>query len=151
MRDSKRLLAAVAAYDEVVASEPWCLCHGDTHAGNLYETAEDTPGFYDWQTVHQSWWASDVSYYVTAALGHDDRRRSVEDLLRHYLDRLGAYGVTPPTWEEAWFAYRRALVYGFWMWAITRPIVQPVEVINTFVDRTGNALAEADGYATLGV
>lgn len=150
MRDDERLLAAV---DRVASLklDRTCLVHGDPHAGNLYITSAGEPGFYDWQTMHPSTWAIDVPYYISAALTHEDRRRSVEDLLRHYLERLAAHGANPPSWDEAWQTYRRFLVYGFYMWAITRPIVQPVEVINIFVDRLGSAMVEAETYEALGL
>jgi hypothetical protein len=151
IRDADRILAAAGRLQGLVDQQHTCLAHGDSHAGNLFMTASGEPGWYDWQTVQASTWAIDVPYFISAALSHEDRRASRDDLLRHYLDRLSAYGATPPTWDEAWLAYRQFLAYGLFMWAITRPIVQPVPVINAFVDRLGNAAAEAGTFEALGV
>ena len=151
VRDPERLIKAAQAIVGLLDPARSCLVHGDPHAGNLYLTASGEPGVYDWQTAHASSWAIDVPYYLCAGLSHDDRRDSIEDLLRHYLDRLVAHGGTPPSWDDAWLAYRQFIPYGFYLWAITRPIVQPVPVINTFIDRLGTAAADVGSYEALGV
>jgi hypothetical protein len=151
LRDSETLTKAARALGAIASEHPSCLIHGDTHARNLYFTADGTPAFFDWQTTQGSFWALDISYYLGAGLSHEDRRSSIESIFRHYLDRLAAHGATPPAWDEAWLAFRQAMVYGFWLWAITRPIVQPNEVINVYVDRLGNAAADLDSYSALEV
>lgn len=151
MRDGSKLIEAAARVSALIDHRRGCLVHGDPHAGNLYLTGSGEPGLYDWQTVQISSWAVDVPYYLCAALSHEDRRSSLPDLLRHYLGRLEAHGVTPPSWDEAWLSFRQFTIYGFYLWAITRPIVQPVEVINTFVDRLGAAASEAGAYEALGL
>jgi hypothetical protein len=39
-----------------------------------------------------------------------DRRRFERDLVRHYLDHLGAAGVDMPSWDDAWLGFRRGIV-----------------------------------------
>jgi hypothetical protein len=70
------------------------------------------------------------------------------ELLSHYLGRLAAYGVEPPTWDEAWFNYRTALVYGYYMWAVSRLVDPPV--ITEFVTRLGTAVAHHGTLDLLG-
>jgi len=42
-------------------------------------------------------------------------------------------------------------VYGYYLWVMTREIVQPLDVITAFVTRLGGALDEAGTYEALGV
>lgn len=151
MRDGATLIKAIPMLIDLISTAPKCLTHCDPHAGNLYTSAAGEPGFYDWQTAQTTTWAMDVPYYLCAALSHEDRRSNLVDLLRHYLERLAAHGVTPPSFDEAWLSYRRFVLYGFYNWVITRPTVQPIEVITAFVDRLGTAAAEAESYTALGL
>ena len=45
--------------------------------------------------------------------------------------------------------YRAAMVWGFYLWAITRRVEPPV--IETFITRLGNAVARHESFALLGV
>ena len=144
-----RLQSAVAAVFAITAEDRRCLVHGDAHAGNLYLTAEGEPGICDWQIVSRCHWSFDVAYHTATALTPEDRRASEQDLLRAYLDRLRAAGAEVPAWSDAWDAYRRALVYGYNLWAVTTT-VDP-RITNEFVRRQGLAVAEHDSLGMLGV
>jgi aminoglycoside phosphotransferase (APT) family kinase protein len=126
---------------------PSCLVHGDAHAGNLYLTADGRPGLVDWQLLNRGHWALDVAYHIGAVLTVADRERAERDLVRHYLDRLRSYGAAAPSWEEAWRDYRRALVYGYYLWSITRRVAEPITC--EFATRLGLAVAANDSFASL--
>lgn len=149
VKDATRLSAAMLRLGESVDSGPICLVHGDAHAGNVYLRADGSVGIIDWQVVHRGTWACDVAYHIGAVLSVEDREKAERDLLAHYLDRLGAYGGEPPQWEEAWTSYRNFLVYGYFLWAMTRFVAEEITV--EFVKRLGTAVAQHESFEALGV
>lgn len=139
-------LKALAALD---ASRPHYLVHGDSHAGNIYRTA-DGPGLIDWQLLQRGGWALDVAYHIAAVLPVATAEREERTLLRHYLDTMRRLGsAVPDSDEEAWAAYRVSLVYGFYLWSITRR-VEPA-IINLFVNRLGSAVTRHESFRLLGL
>jgi hypothetical protein len=98
--------------------------------------------------VHRGTWACDVAYHIGAVLSVEDREKAERDLLVHYLDRLGAYGGEPPSWDEAWAAYRTFLVYGYFLGAMTRFVDEQITL--EFVKRLGTAVAQHDSFEALG-
>lgn len=148
IRDGDRIYAALGRIAERDNDLPHCLIHGDAHAGNVFETAEGC-GIVDWQLLQRGHWSLDVAYHVAAALTVEDRRANEQALLRHYLGRLAAHGVTPPAWDEAWDRYRESLAYGLFLWAITVRVDPPI--ILEFNRRLGTAVADHDSFGRLGV
>jgi thiamine kinase-like enzyme len=148
VKNGERIYRAIRALASRSASEPACLVHGDAHAGNVFETP-DGPGFVDWQVVQRESWALDVAYHIGAALTVEELERSEERLLRHYLDRLKDHGAQAPAWDEAWLRYRIYLIYGYFLWGITRRVVEPV--ILEFVKRLGLAVVRHRSFELLGV
>lgn len=124
------------------------LTHGDTHAGNLFMTA-DGPGVIDWQTYQHASWALDVAYHINAILTVEQAEQNERRLLAHYLEMLSAGGVEAPSFDEAFEQYRLAAIYGYYMWGITRR-VDPA-IINVFVDRLGSAVARHESFDLAGV
>jgi len=108
---------------------PQCLHHGDTHLGNLYIEPNGAPGFFDPQ-VSRGPWQLEVTYHLIAALDIRDRRLWEKDLLRHYLQALAAQGVEAPSFEPAWEAHCREIVYGLFIFLINETRFQ-TETINT--------------------
>jgi hypothetical protein len=94
-------------------------------------------------------WALDVPYHICAVLPVADAQREEKRLLSHYLDTLRALGGEAPDPEVAWLQYRYSVVYGFYLWSITRR-VDPA-ITNVFVQRLGAALTRHDSYRLLGV
>ena len=45
-----------------------------------------------------------------------DCRRWEQPLLSHYLERLRALGVESPSFDDAWIAHRRDVMWGFYVW-----------------------------------
>lgn len=138
-------LKALAARDE---AEPQFLVHGDSHAGNIFRTAEGA-GLIDWQLLQRGGWALDVAYHIAATLPVEVAEREERALLQHYLDTLRRLGGTAPEPEAAWAQYRTATVYGYYLWSITRR-VDPA-IINVFVGRLGASVTRHESYRLLGV
>ena len=67
--------------------------------------------------------------------------------MRHYLDELRGHGVEPPSWEEAWHAYRIGTVYGFFMWGITMIVKPPI--IRVLLQRLSAAVAAHDSFTAV--
>jgi hypothetical protein len=149
IKDATRLGAAMRRLGASTDGKPLSLIHGDAHAGNVYLRADGSVGIIDWQVVHQGTWACDVAYHIGAVLSVDDREKAERDLLAHYLDRLGTYGGEPPSWDEAWSEYRNFLVYGYFLWAMTRYVDEQITL--EFVKRLGTAVAQHDSFEALGV
>jgi hypothetical protein len=139
VRDAHRLVDAYRDLAGEAASGTWCVIHGDAHVGNLVLDAGGTASLVDWQLVQRGKWYFDVGYHIASTLTVDERRRSERDLLRHYLDVLGSYGVTPP-WDDAWHAIAGGMLHGFFLWGITTK-VEPA-IIATLLHRLGAAVAD---------
>jgi Ser/Thr protein kinase RdoA (MazF antagonist) len=148
IRNAARLLDGLKVLAELDATRPHYLVHGDSHAGNIFRTA-DGPGLIDWQLLQRGGWALDVAYHIAAVLPVEVAEREERTLLRHYLDTMRRFDCpVPDTDEGAWAAYRVSLVYGYYLWSITRR-VEPA-IINLFVNRLGSAVARHDSYRLLG-
>lgn len=147
-RDAGRLIAAMRALAGEDATRPQTLVHGDAHAGNIFVTAEG-PGLIDWQLLQKGSWVLDAAYHINAvcdvAVAEQEERR----LLAHYLQIARGLGCAVPGEDEAWAAYRTAVVYGYYLWSITRR-VDPA-ITNVFVNRLGNAVTRHGSFARLGV
>lgn len=148
VRNAERLVAGLVELAERDAGREQFLVHGDSHAGNIYRTA-DGPGLIDWQLLQRGGWALDAAYHISAVLPVETAEREERRLLRHYLGVMRAKGFTMPADEEAWRQYREAAIYGFYLWSITRR-VDP-EITNLFVNRLGNAVTRLDSHALLGI
>lgn len=148
-RDAALLLDGLKALAALDAGRPHYLVHGDSHAGNIYRTA-DGPGLIDWQLLQKGGWALDVAYHICAVLPVEVAEREERALLRHYLDTMRGMGsAVPDSDEEAWAAYRVSLVYGYYLWSITRRVDPPI--INLFVNRLGSAVTRHESYRLLGL
>ncbi len=144
IKDAARLSAAMRRLGESVDDGRVCLVHGDAHAGNVYLGADGSVGLIDWQVVHWGSWACDVAYHIAAVLSVEQREEAERELLAYYLERLAAYGGRPPPWDEAWASYRRFLIYGYFLWAMTRFVDE--EITDEFVKRLGTAVAQHHSF-----
>ncbi len=147
-RDATLLLKALAALAEQDAAGPQYLIHGDSHAGNIYRMPEGA-GLIDWQLLQRGGWALDIAYHIAAVLPVETAAREERHLLGQYLRTMQRLGCEVPAPEAAWAAYRTALVYGYYLWSITRR-VEPA-ITNLFVNRLGSAVTRHDSFALLGV
>jgi hypothetical protein len=149
LRDPDRLRAGLFRLRELHKEMPVCIVHGDTHLNNLYVTACGEPAFLDW-SPRRTAWTQDVAYFLPAALDVPDRRRWEQELLRRYLAALGSHGVVAPSFQEAWLAYRRELVWGMFVFLINGPT--QTEYSNTAAaSRFAAAMLDHDTNRLLGV
>jgi len=143
--DAARLHRSLGSLAERFRKEPSSLVHGDAHAGNLYKLPDGKGiGLIDWQLIQRGYWALDVAYHLGAALTPEDRRANERELLAHYLDRRAAFGGPKIDRDVAWDHYRMAMLYGYYLWAVTRR-VDPV-IILEFVRRLGAAVADLESF-----
>ena len=148
VRNARRLQTALEALAAEVRQGPLCLVHGDAHAGNIYRQADGALGLVDWQILQKGSWAMDVAYHLAAVLTPEDRRQHERALLGEYCAQLRAHGGPDILSDYAWRAYRSALIYGYYLWAITRK-VDP-DITDTFVYRLGTAVHDLESFEALG-
>lgn len=146
VRNAARLIEGLKALAERDAGRDQFLVHGDSHAGNIFRTAEG-PGLIDWQLLQRGGWALDVAYHINAVLPVEIAANEERRLLGGYLADMRARGFAMPDDEEAWAQYREAAIYGYYLWSITRR-VEP-EITNLFVNRLGNAVARLESHGLL--
>jgi len=148
VRDAARLFRAYVTLGALASSvHPWSVIHGDAHVGNLFLDGESRPSLVDWQLVQRGPWYLDVGYHIASTLTIEDRRRSERDLVRHYLDRLAAYGVKAPDEADAWPGVRRGFVHGFFLWGVTLKVDPPI--IAALLERLGTAVDDHDAFEEL--
>jgi aminoglycoside/choline kinase family phosphotransferase len=148
VKDASILQNGLQVLAAQIRERPACLVHGDAHAGNIYVDAKGY-GLVDWQILQKGEWAQDVAYHIAAVLSPEDRRSHERALLDHYRDRLRALGGPDLQANEAWARYRAAMVYGYFLWAITQK-VEPAITLE-FVRRLGLAVSDLESYAVLAV
>lgn len=148
VRSGARLIEGMKALADVSEGRPQFLVHGDAHAGNIFRTGSGA-GLIDWQVLQRGTWAIDVAYHLCAvlpvALAELEERR----LLGLYLDMARGLGLTLPDEEQAWRQYREAVVYGYYMWGITRRVDPPIRI--QFTDRLGRAVMRHGSFGLLAV
>lgn len=144
--NASRLIAGLKALADKDAKRDQFLVHGDSHAGNIFRTAEG-PGLIDWQLLQRGGWALDVAYHINAVLPVNVAASEERRLLAGYLADMRIRGFAMPNDDDAWEQYREAAIYGFYLWSITRR-VDP-EVINLFVNRLGNAVTRLESHSLL--
>jgi hypothetical protein len=149
VRNAERLVAGMKVLAERDAARPQFLVHGDAHAGNIYRTANGASGLIDWQLLQRGGWALDVAYHLCAILPVEIAEREERRLLDEYLATMAGLGFAMPDREEAWSQYREAVLYGYYLWSITRRVDPPIIV--QFVDRLGKAVGRHDSHALLGI
>jgi aminoglycoside/choline kinase family phosphotransferase len=139
----QRALLRLKAFDR---QGPMCFLHGDFHLGNLYHEADGTPGVLDWQCYCTGPWSHDVTYFLVSALDIADRRRWDRALIAHFLERLSELGVAPPSFDEAWDAYRRQIVDGLYFWLVNPPEFQSEENNCAVAPRFAAAAVDHDTF-----
>ena len=148
VRRADLLIAGMRALAERDEQRPQFLVHGDSHAGNIFRTAQGA-GLIDWQLLQRGGWALDIAYHLCAVLPVDLAEREERRLLGIYLEMMRASGREMPDDEDAWRQYRESVIYGQYLWAITRRVDPPIIV--QFNQRLGAAVARHESHALLGV
>jgi len=148
VRDASRLIAGMRALADRDQQRPQFLIHGDSHAGNIFRTAEGA-GLIDWQLLQRGGWALDVAYHLCAVLPVEVAEQQERRLLGEYLALMKGEGFDMPDEATAWDQYREAVLYGFFLWSITRRVEPPIIV--QFTDRLGRAVMRHESHALLGI
>jgi hypothetical protein len=148
VRSAERLVAGMKSLAARDAARPQYLVHGDAHAGNIFRSDEGT-GLIDWQLLQRGGWALDVSYHLCAVLPVEVAEREERNLLDHYLETMRSLGREVPEREQAWAEYRESVLYGYYLWAITRRVDPPI--IHQFVPRLGLAVSRHESHRLLGI
>jgi aminoglycoside phosphotransferase (APT) family kinase protein len=146
--DAGRLIAAMKALAASNGTRPQFMIHGDAHAGNNFRTP-DGQGLIDWQLLQRGGWALDVAYHLNAVLPVAVAAAEERRLMGEYLAMMRGHGFEMPGEEEAWREYREAVIYGYYLWAITRRVDPPI--INAFFNRLANATMRLGSHALLGI
>ena len=137
---------ALHAFRAMHDTEPLCVNHGDEHLGNLFIDQDGRPGIFDWQTRKAPWHMS-VAYFIAGALAIDDRRRWEQSLLACYLERLAIYRDSPSLdWDAAWLAYRRSLIWGYFIWLSNPDSTQGAANNMANTTRLGMAVLDHDSF-----
>ena len=150
LQDRDRVTHGMRRLWELDDAAVHCATHGDAHVGNTFIDTAGRPGFLDWQTPCMAPAFYDAAYFITGALAPEIRRASEGDLIRHYLTALSAAGGPELGYDEAWIDYRRHAFHGFF-WAVTPPVMQPVERVAAMGARHTTAIEDLDSYEALGV
>ena len=148
VRNGARLIEGMKALADKSEAQPQFLVHGDAHAGNIFRTAAGS-GLIDWQVLQRGTWSIDVAYHLCAVLPVELAVREERNLLNAYLDMGRGLGLSLPDGEEAWRQYREAVMYGYYMWGITRRVEPAIR--EQFTDRLGRAVMRHGSFELLGV
>jgi hypothetical protein len=149
LHDRERFMRAFSALQEFDASQPQVVLMGDEHLGNLYIESDGTPGFLDFQS-RVAPWAQGIAYFLGNALDVLDRRAWERELIARYLDRLTQNGVSPPSFDEAWDAYARSLLFGFFVWLTNGTQFQTESVCTANCARYAAAIIDNQTFERLG-
>jgi hypothetical protein len=129
-----QLLEGVKRVQRHQARLPQTLLHGDAHLGNTYLLPDGAAGLLDWQLCVRGYCMHDVNYLIVTSLPIAQRREHERPLLHRYRERLIALGVVnPPSTDEIWNEYRRALVWGVYIGWLTTPVANygwEINVVN---------------------
>ena len=106
------LAGALPRVAEALSRPPITLSHGDLRLDNVFFDEAAGVRLCDWQLSGRSRGARDVAYFLTQSLTPEVRRDAEGDLVRWYLDQLGARGVH---YDEttAWADYGAGTIVGF--------------------------------------
>lgn len=141
VRDGVKLGQAMKQLRANIDDSPLVFAHGDLHLANLYLTREGRPGVLDWTPLRVPW-AFDLAYFIGGCLSVENRRSWESQLLRYYWDRIGAYGMIPPSLDEAFDTYSKWLVWGLYVWLFNIPAYHSEDNICLMTERYGVALAD---------
>lgn len=120
------------------------ICHCDYRLDNMLfgDPAGPRPlTVVDWQTVQLGTGVSDVSYFVSAAMPPERRRRAERDLVGAYHATLADQGVTGYGFDQCWADYRRHSFSGFFMAVFASMVVGRTERGDTMFMTMANGAA----------
>jgi aminoglycoside phosphotransferase (APT) family kinase protein len=107
-------LDAIDPLQEWLVSQPATLGHGDLKLDNMLfsDDGKDPVVAVDWQAVRPLKGVRDFAYTISHSMNVEDRRANEIELLRRYVERIGAFGIDY-SFEEAREDYRKAMLFDF--------------------------------------
>jgi aminoglycoside phosphotransferase (APT) family kinase protein len=151
LRDRDLVARGVFAAFAAKREGPRCIVHGDPHIGNVYFTSDGGAGLLDFQLFCEGRWAWDFGYSMTGAMTLEDRRTHERDLLAHYLGELRAAKVDAPSFDAAWFDYRRFAIWGFVAFLTPGEKIQSEEYNTVVGERHAVAAVDLESLTALGI
>lgn len=124
-------------------TSPHCVIHGDTHPGNLYFSADGTPGFFDSLPGHAPP-ISEIAYHLVCSLDVEDRRAWEEELILFYLEELARHGAEPPSHADAMAQYSSYLARAYFIFIINASEFQQEAVNTAYTARISAAMLDHD-------
>ncbi len=106
---AERFAGGAAVALEALTERP-VLLHGDIRADNMFFDG-DRLKVVDFQFAARGAGAADIAYLVSQGLPTEVRRGYDAELVREYLARLSAHGLTDYSFDDAWRHYRFAVAY----------------------------------------
>lgn len=146
--DLHRVIAGFDKLTDFSRTLPHCMTHGDAHLGNLYISADGTPGFLDSMTARGPA-LKEIAYHMTGALDVMDRRRWEQALIQHYLSELRANGVDAPSFDEAMRQFGAFLLDGHIIFMVNESFYQPEAVNTAYTARFSAAMIDHDTFALI--
>lgn len=141
-----RLPAAVAAM-QTQRSGPLTVQHGDFRLDNVLfdiQGGRRRMGTLDWQTIAIGNGVVDATYFLSAGLSPEDRRRHERDLIARYHAELLRLGVRDYGFDQCWHDYRRYAVHGVMMGVFSAMAVERTDRGDAlFLKMTCGACAQA--------
>jgi hypothetical protein len=150
LRDASRMEAAWQRLVEVLAVHARVIVHGDEHLGNLFFEPDGRPGFYDMLSRGEPWPLA-LARFLVPTLDILDRRAWERPLLAGYLRDLERFGAAPPSFEEAWFAYRCSTICALMIWLNNSSNWQPEATNTANAARASAAVLDHGAFELLGL
>ena len=111
MAVAERFKTKIIATEDMLASAPLTIAHGDLRYDNLFFAADGGMAVADWQIIVRAPGAYDVGYFLSQSVNPEDRSACEMDILRRYHERLLEHGVTGYSFDQCFDDYRSAAMF----------------------------------------
>jgi hypothetical protein len=138
---AERLKTKIIALEDILASPPRTIAHGDLRYDNLFFSDDGEMAVADWQIIVRGRGPYDVAYFMSQSVDPDVRRACEMDVLRAYHEKLLASGVKDYSFDACFNDYRAAA-----MLCLVYPVVaggtldlaneRGVELMSLMLDRS---------------
>jgi hypothetical protein len=111
MAIAERLKTKIVALEDIFASGPVTIVHGDLRYDNLFFSDEGEMAIADWQIITRARGAYDIAYFMSQSVNPDDRRAVEMDVLRAYHEKLMEHGVRDYSFDQCFNDYRLTAMF----------------------------------------
>ena len=108
---AERLRTKIIAIEDIFASGPVTIAHGDLRYDNLFFADDGEMAVADWQIIIRARGAYDVAYFMSQSVNPEDRRAIEMDVLRRYHETLLERGVKDYSFDQCFNDYRTAAMF----------------------------------------